>query len=77
MTFENRFLAHNLSIYGRIFKIQTAKVQVRPGLGHTTFGFGNLLPVWPGKSKMTFGDMFLAHNLRSIGQNFKIQTVFV
>ena len=40
-------------------------------------GFWNLLPVWPGKSKMTFVNRFLAHNLIIYGRIFKIQTAYV
>ena len=56
-----------------IFKT-AIKAWVRPGIGHTTFGFKNLLPVLPGKSKMAFKNRFLAQII-TIGRIFEIQTV--
>jgi len=68
---------HNSRTNGRIFKIQTPIIRVRCRIGHTTFRFGNLLPVWPGKWKMTFKTRFLAHNLSIYGRILKIQTAYV
>ena len=35
--------------------------------------FSSMIRLWEGKSKMTFGDRFLAYNLRCIRNNFKIK----
>ena len=63
---------HSAKTNGPIFKIQTPIIRVYCRIGSSDFLFLNLLPVSPGKFKMTFENRFLAHNLSTYGRIFEI-----
>ena len=64
---------HSTKTNGPIFKIQTPIIRVQCRIVSTAFRFWNLLPVSPGKLKMTFENRFLAYNLSIYGRIFEIR----